>query len=198
MATLTTPARADASRRNGRRGRGPTTVEGKARSSHNSVRHGILTEGLCAGEVPTQREAFSALLDQLRAELAPSSLLEALLVERIAAGLWRTRRVLAFEAGTALERDTTREPDVVRLLRDIEGGPSDPEGYERGLALARALAPANAVDLAIRYEAHLTRELSRLLSQLDRLAGCPRSTGPAVTPSEHAKSMTSAALGTEQ
>ena len=57
---------------------------------------------------------------------------------------------------------------MVRLLRDIEGGPSDPEGFERGRALPRALAPANAVDLAIRYEAHLTRQVGRLLTQLEQ------------------------------
>jgi hypothetical protein len=163
------PARAEAARRNGRRGRGPVTVEGKTRSSRNAVKHGILTDDVCAGDTAEQQGTFTALLDQLRAELSPSSLLESLLVERIAAALWRTRRVLAFEAGTALERDTTPEPDVVRLLREMEtGGPSDPEGFERGRALARALAPANAVELAVRYEAHLTREVGRLLTQLDQ------------------------------
>ena len=169
MASLATATRAEASRHNGRRSRGPTTAEGKARSSRNAVRHGILAKDVCAGEGLEQREAFVALLDQLGAELAPASLLESLIVERIAAALWRTRRVLAFEAGTALERDSVPEPGMVRLLRDIDtGGPSDPDAFERGRALARALAPANAVELAVRYEAHLTREVGRLLTQLEQ------------------------------
>src|SRR2546429_681367 len=83
-------------------------------SSRNAGRHGILPEDVCAGEALTQRDAFSALLAQLRAELAPSSLLESLLVERIAAALWRSRRVLAFEAGAALERDNTPESGLER------------------------------------------------------------------------------------
>jgi hypothetical protein len=166
---IATTARAEASRRNGRRSRGPITANGKARSSCNAVRHGILTEDLCAGDSREQCDAFVALRDQLRTELAPSSLLESLIVERIAAALWRTRRVLAFESGTALERDSTPEPSVVRLLRDLDtGGPSDPDGFQRGRELARALAPANAVELAIRYDAHLTREVGRLLTQLEQ------------------------------
>jgi hypothetical protein len=60
-------------------------------------------------------------------------------------------------------------PDVVRLLREMNsGGPSDPEAFEQGRALARALAPADAVDLVVRYEAHLTREIGRLLTQLEQ------------------------------
>ena len=77
--------------------------------------------------------------------------------------------MLAFEAGTTLECDTAPEPDTVRVLRSLEGGaPSDPEAHARGRALARALAPASAVDLAVRYEGAPTRELSRLLSQLEQ------------------------------
>lgn len=139
------------------------------RSSRNAVRHGILTANVYAGESRDQRTAFVALLDQLRAELAPSSTLESLVVERIAAALWRTRRVLAFEAGTAMERDNTPEPQLDRLLRDLNSGrPSDNAGFERGRVLARALAPPNAVDLVVRYEAHLTREVGRLLAQLEQ------------------------------
>ena len=167
MPTVTTRARAEASRRNGRRSRGPVTAKGKMRSSRNATRHGILTENVTASDPPEQQEAFAALLNQLQAELAPSSLLESLLVERIAAALWRTRRVLDFEAGSALERHAASDP-FERLLGDLSTDVSDPEARERGLALSRSLAPEEALDRAVRYEAHLTRELGRLLSQLEQ------------------------------
>jgi hypothetical protein len=168
MGAVARPARAEGSRRNGRRSRGPVTPEGKERSSRNAVRHGVLTADVCAGNTPEQRAEFSALLDQLEAELAPSSVLERSIVELIAATLWRTRKVLSFEAGRALERDAAPN-QLERLLRDLETEqPSDPEALERGQTLSRSLAPEGALDLAMRYETHLSRELSRLLDQLEQ------------------------------
>jgi hypothetical protein len=137
------------------------------RSSRNAIRHGILTANLGAGDTPEQREAFSALLGQLREELRPSGILESLIVERIAAALWRTRRVLDFEAGSALERDTAPN-QLEQLLRDLDGEPRDPEALERARDLLRALPPQHPLDLAMRYEAHLTREVGRLLGQLEQ------------------------------
>jgi hypothetical protein len=156
---LATPARAEAARRNGRRSRGPTTAEGKLRSSRNALRHGILSASLCAGESPEQGQAYEALLDDLRTELAPSSVLESLLVERIAATLWRVQRVLAFEVGSGLMRDgdSSAQWRIERCRVD-----------DATKALLRALAPGDTLDLTMRYEAHLTREVSRLLAQLEQ------------------------------
>jgi hypothetical protein len=76
------PAQLEASRANGSRSRGPVTAEGKARSSRNAVRHGLCAPAILApGEDP---EAFAALLADLRAEHAPRTASEALLVERLA------------------------------------------------------------------------------------------------------------------
>lgn len=124
---------------------------------------------MCAGDTPEQQEAFAELLDQLRAELRPSALLESLIVERIAAVLWRTRRVLDFEAGSSLERDNAPSNTLDRLLHDIETDePSDPAALERAQTLSRSLPPEGPLDLAMRYESHLTRELGRLLVQLEQ------------------------------
>jgi hypothetical protein len=137
------------------------------RSSRNAIRHGILTANLCAADAPEQRQAFVELLGQLRDELRPFGILESLIVERIAAVLWRTRRVLDFEAGSTLERDSA-PAHLGQLLRDLEGDAADPEALERGRALVRSLAPEGALDLVMRYDAHLSRELGRLLSHLEQ------------------------------
>lgn len=79
----------------------------------------------------------------------------------MATALWRTRRVLAFESGTALERDNTQGP-LLDLQRSLEiGSPRNPEALDHGRVLARALAPPDAVALAMAM-AHLTREVGRL------------------------------------
>ena len=168
MGTVATPARAESSRRNGHRSRGPVTSDGKARSSRNALRHGVLTADVSSGDSLEEREQFSALREQLQVELAPASLLERSIVELIAATLWRTRKVLRFEAGRALERDTAPSP-LQRLLRELDTEqPSDPEALERAQKLSNSLPPESALDLSMRYEAHLTRELGRLLVQLEQ------------------------------
>ncbi len=128
------------------------------------------------------------MLDQLRVELAPSSMLESLLVERIGAALWRSRRVLDFEAGATLARDYAPTDALEKLLQDCSTDPSpDPEAHERGQALSQSLAPEGALDLAMRYETHLTRELGRLLVQLEQA----RRLCALDIPSEHARQVTS-------
>ena len=62
-------ARAEASRRNGARSRGPVSAAGKARSAQNAIRHGLRARSvLLADESAGDFAGFAAAL---RAELAP-------------------------------------------------------------------------------------------------------------------------------
>lgn len=164
------PAQVKASRQNGRKSKGPLSSESKARSARGAVKHGILTAHVCADESPEQQRAYAKLLEDLLAEFQASSTMERLLVERLAAAQWRIRRVLDFEVGTALERNNA-PGDFLADLQDEYGKtePADPKALERGHALSRSLPPEGALDRAMRYEAHLTRETSRLLSQLEHV-----------------------------
>src|SRR5919108_210446 len=97
LAALLSPARAEASRRNGARSKGPTTPEGKARSSRNALRHGLCAEQhvVVDGESP---EAFAAFEAALIADLAPEGALQTLLAGRIARAAWRLERAERIEA----------------------------------------------------------------------------------------------------
>jgi len=84
-----------ANRENGKLG-GVKTEAGKQAVRLNAVTHGLLTKvAVVRGEDP-------ALLEQLRenliTEMEPHGEMETLLVERIATGMWRLRRVLNAES----------------------------------------------------------------------------------------------------
>ncbi len=77
-----------ANRRNSQRSTGPKTVVGKAISSWNSLRHGLLSRRLI--EFGDQgKEQFFELLASLQQDLDPVGALEQVLVEKIAHEYWR-------------------------------------------------------------------------------------------------------------
>lgn len=84
-----------ANRRNAGKSTGPRTTEGKAASSRNALKHGLLSKQAVSDLEDTS--AFNALLAQLVDELEPVSVIECALVERIAILLWRERRLAQAE-----------------------------------------------------------------------------------------------------
>ena len=161
----TSSARAEASRRNGARSRGPKTPEGKARSSRNALKHGMRAEKYIV--LPEEdAAAFKALEATLFEELAPVGALQSVLARRIALAAWRLERADRLEVelfehrrygdcspGLALIRDGNgtrscetllryRAPalaELMRALRTLEGAPGRAEGdaHARGRGRAR-------------------------------------------------------------
>lgn len=100
-----------ASRANGARSRGPRTDEGKARSSMNSLTHGLTARTAIVLPLVERAEDWSAHLTGFVEALRPVGAVERELVERMAAITWRLRRVERVEAAviggtlTAAARD---------------------------------------------------------------------------------------------
>lgn len=89
----------EANRENAKLG-GVKTEEGKAISRYNALRHGLLSqEVLLEGE---DEETLLELEKRLRNELKPATEIELLLVDRIAANIWRLKRALGMEKGEVI------------------------------------------------------------------------------------------------
>ena len=84
-----------ASRANGAKSRGPTTPEGKARSSCNSVVHGLLASTIVLEE--ENRATFEQMQAEITTEFAPSTPFESTLVCVMLAARWRSFRILGME-----------------------------------------------------------------------------------------------------
>ena len=144
--------RIESSRANGARSKGPKTPEGKARSSLNALRHGMLaTVVVLPGE---SEEVFLQLFSGYVECLAPRNSVEYTLVEKMAAACWRERRGMAIEK-TLLGEALNRQPagnSFVRLTEAFKAAASAPE-----LALIH------------RYETRLDRIYHRALHNLSLL-----------------------------
>jgi hypothetical protein len=81
-----------ANRSNSQRSRGPTSPQGKAASSQNAIKHGLLSGKPSAlpWEDPQELTEFRA---QMQDELKPQGPLESALVEQIVGALWKLRRM---------------------------------------------------------------------------------------------------------
>lgn len=150
-------ARAQASRRNGAKSRGPKSDAGKRRSSRNALRHGLQAKRFVVveGEDEAAYEAFeTALLD----ELAPDGVLESLLVARIANAAWRMQRADWIEA-------------------DLLDEGSGPDPRERGGAIGRALIRdghgPRVFETLLRYRGTVQAEFWRSLAALNALRSEP-------------------------
>lgn len=193
---MSTPAQIKANRQNGGKSKGPATPEGKAVSSANAWKHGLLCRDVVGpAEDPA---AFEALQERLHAELKPVGQLEEDLVSRIAAQAWRLRRVERIEAGlctwlyydvlatrvkekakTFTEDLDNLEPTVLVTNRKrYQAATVEQRKHEAmqqsetatlGAAFIEDASKVNAFSKLARYEAAIERSLHRNLHELQRL-----------------------------
>lgn len=180
-----------ANRRNARKSTGPRTPKGKASSRLNAFRHGLTAaQAVLPDESEDEFEVFHA---SLVAELAPSSVFEAELVDDIVHSLWRLRRARRIEVSLLKVRqaeytiERTEEKSgletkklIAEQIPEIFVGPEvDPEvgrAHENAQRKELRLGHAYVLDIKSddgltklsRYETTLRRNLERTLSLLAR------------------------------
>ncbi|MGH6904101.1 MAG: hypothetical protein ACREIR_15315 [Geminicoccaceae bacterium] len=145
-------ARAEASRKNGAKSRGPKTPEGKARAAQNALKH-----GLRAGKhvlLPDEdSDEFEALETALFEELAPEGALQGLLAGRIARAAWRLARAERIEV------------EMFAARHYPGGGP--------GLAIIRDGNSTRSFETLLRYRGAALAEFTRCLRTLQALQAKP-------------------------
>jgi hypothetical protein len=140
-------ARAEASRINGAKSRGPKTPQGKQRSAQNALKHGLPAQKFIVVDGEDQA-AFDALHAALIDELAPEGALQTLLASRIARAAWRLER-------------------AERIEGELFGYHGDDGNL--GLALVRDGNSTGAFDTLLRYRGSALAELWRALRLLKAL-----------------------------
>jgi hypothetical protein len=154
-------AQLDARRLNSQKSTGPKTPEGKARSRHNALKHG-LTATVCLK--PEDQHAMAFRLAALEADLRPHGATERLLVRQVAFSSVRLDRLSVEENALrahrrrhAIERwDAEREAQVQSLIERLYG-------------IADGVAPFSV------GRAPEPSDLSPILKELERTAyGCAR------------------------
>jgi hypothetical protein len=154
-------SKAEAARANGAKSRGPATPEGRAKSSRNSLRHGLSAKSIL---LPAEsHEQFQLLLDAHIQQFHPANPVEMDLVEAMAVARWRLRRIWAIETsllGHELER---RAEDMNEEFTDMSA-------EDRLAWVFQKVADNNqSLSLLARYEGNLNRAFDRAFKQLNLL-----------------------------
>jgi hypothetical protein len=108
--TQTVPAKevstrkTELNRKNAQRSTGPKTSEGKAKSSQNSVTHGIFVKQFLNGATTETIEEMKALTAGLREHYHPVGMMEEILLQKILVETARYSRILGLE-----QRELARE-----------------------------------------------------------------------------------------
>ena len=161
---MATNAQINANRENAKQSTGPRTPEGKACSSKNALKHGLLAEdSVIPGEDPGDFDRHLTLFEDT---YNPANYVERELVLQIADSAWRMRRLSRIEATVmtaGIERtrvhQQTYRPERMR------------EGHEGELQLlgAAMLDRTKLLNNLARYDGHLNRRFHRAVELMIKI-----------------------------
>ena len=159
---MPTDRQSESARINGAKSHGPTSAEGKEKSSRNSLRHGCTATHtiILACEDP---EDFERMVEKYDTMYKPVTLEEQDLVAEMISARWRIRRATGIETNLLDCEMVTEEPKLKQKFEEVDGGML--------LAYAfRSLADeSHSMTLLNRYESRLRRIHKQAHAMLLRL-----------------------------
>jgi hypothetical protein len=165
---MTTEAQTEANRANAQKSTGPRTPEGKAKVAQNALKHGLLAkDAVVVGE---DFDEFDLFRDQFRAELAPVTMAESLLVERIVGLFWRLQRAERFhtEAFDMLYLHCAADPQVKRRWPTSPPDQTDPIFGE---TVVKDFSETRSLERLLVYERRIENSLYRTMAELRQVQG---------------------------
>jgi hypothetical protein len=152
-----------ASRTNGAKSTGPVSVAGRARSSRNSLRHGLRSETVVLPH--EDRGAFDSLRDSYMESLQPADQPQHDLVETMAAARWRLNRLLGIES-TIFEKEMLLSSNIKAMAKEFT---EMSEVEKLAWVFDRMANQGKSLGTLLRYEARINRTYEQAFKQLQVL-----------------------------
>ena len=176
MISKATKAQIAANQRNAQNSTGPSTTQGKADASQNSLKHGLTANQIV---IKSEQQAdFELHRAQILDELAPSTPIESMLAERIVSTSWRLKRAENFQNLSIDALATPKNNQFTKLQQMLitkytgtsETGPveSDPD-LLLGRMLIKDFSNQRVLEKLLMYERRIENSFYRSLLEIQRL-----------------------------
>jgi hypothetical protein len=150
-----------AARINGAKSQGPVSVEGRARSSQNSLRHGLSSAVVVLPH--EDRAHFEQLRESYLESFGPTDQPQHDLVETMAAARWRLNRLFGIESKLFEKEMVLRAEEMAEKLEEM----TEPD--KLAWVFDHMANHGKSIALLIRYEGSLNRTYERAFKQLQQL-----------------------------
>ena len=170
-----TNRQSESSRTNGALSNGPKTEEGKARSSQNSLKHGLNSDKILVLHTEKQQD-YDALRAAYLKRFAPQDEVELELVDEMVGAKWRLRRIRSIETET-LEMRMEDQDEYIR-----KRGENPTDSRRQAMAFKSLSDTSQSLNTLSRYETRLQRTYDRAFENLKKVRAFPQPPQP-VSPS---------------
>lgn len=138
------------------RSTGPKTTKGKATSSLNAVKHGLLASKWLS---PDEQENLALLIADLESEYQPDTATQRIMIERIAMSMTKLRRLHELE--NAIYAKAQQESEKL-----MQQWPHHDIDKNKELIKVSAMPPVPQLTLLARYQTSLDRQISKAIGEL--------------------------------